>query len=182
MALMSSNLWSGTKTYTHDFTTKPTGTSWSLSGVNWTVSNTTNLNSYNSSYKGVQVGASNKNGSITLTTTNAWGEQTGSTFKGYTEVDSIRIWLNAGSATPSCSVSIGGASASSSGTVSKNTSPSNQRNGTSKLKFTPGTKTTGTITVTITTKSGAGYLCAIEVFCKEASSGSKYTVSFKTVA
>lgn len=59
-------MWGASLTYTHDFTAKPAeNADNTLSTITWTVSNTTNLNGYNSTnYKGVQFGTGSKTGSI----------------------------------------------------------------------------------------------------------------------
>lgn len=176
-----------TLTYTHDFTVKPTeDADNTLSTITWTVSNTTNLNGYNSTnYKGVQVGTGSKTGTITLTTKNAWGAQTSTSYTGYTNVKKVYVWMNAGaSGTVSATVTIGGKSATSDGTtVGSNSSASSQRSGTTKVTYTPAADgKTGVIAITVTkgtASAKAGYLCSIQVECEEpAAPADPYTVTF----
>ena len=104
-------------TYQHVFSSKPsTGNNITLSGVSWNIS-ATNLGSYNSgNYAGVQIGSSKNNGNITLTSSSAWGGETG-TYKDKTKITEIRLWLNLGGTSVTPSVAIGGKAATSDGTV-----------------------------------------------------------------
>jgi len=71
---LSGTAWAETTTYQHVFNAKPsTGNNVALSSVNWNIA-ATQLNNYNSAnYAGVQIGSSKNNGSITLTSSSAWG-------------------------------------------------------------------------------------------------------------
>lgn len=173
LSLAVGNAWGATLTYTHDFTVKPSeDADNTLSTITWTVSNTTNLNGYNSqNYKGVQFGTSSKSGSITLTSKNAWGTQTSTSYYGYTNVKKVYVWLNKGGGTVTPTVSVGGTDATSDGTtVAKNSSATSQRDGTTKVTFTPASgHTTGVIVITCTS-TAAGYLCSIQVECEESAS------------
>lgn len=163
---VSANAWGAEITYTHAFTTKPSIGNNTLSNITWSVE-ASNLNNYNSGYAGVQFGTKNISGSITLTSVNAWGEQASTSYTGYTNVKYVYVWLNAGSGTPTATVTIGGKAASKSGTVSKNTAANSNYENTSKLTFTPTSGgNTGVIVITASTSSKAGYIAAIEVVCE----------------
>lgn len=163
---VSANVWGAEKTYTHIFTTKPDIGNNSLSNITWSVE-ATNLNGYNKGYAGVQFGTKNASGSITLTSANAWGEQSNTSYTGYTNVKFVYVWLNAGTGTPTATVTIGGKEASKSGTVSKNTAANDDYESTSKLTFTPiSGGNTGVIKIAASTSSKAGYIAAIEVVCE----------------
>lgn len=150
---------SSTKTYQHIFTTKPSvGNNVSLSNVAWNIT-ATNLNNYNNGYQGVQFGTSSKSGSITLTSSAAWS------YQGATKISKVRIWLNAGSGTPSATVTIGGVAATSDGTVvQKNLNATSYEDATC-VTYTPGTSDTGVVVINATC-SKAGYICAIEIDCE----------------
>ena len=162
---VSANAWGEEKTYTHIFTTKPSIGNNTLSTITWSVE-ATSLNGYNNGYAGVQFGTKNTSGSITLTSANAWGEQSNTSYTGYTNVKYVYVWLNAGTGTPTATVTIGGKAASKSGTVSKNTTANGNYENTSKLTFTPTTGgNTGVIKIACTS-SKASYIAAIEVVCE----------------
>lgn len=156
--------------YQHIFTVKPAiGNNIELSTVNWNIA-ATNLGSYNSgNYAGVQFGASGKVGNITLTSTNAWGGQTSTNYTGKTTVKKMVLWLNTGSTTSgqvTASATIGGVAATSSGSVTKNSSATTDWTKTSPITFTPASSgKTGTVSITATTGSNkcAGYICALEI-------------------
>lgn len=174
MVIGVGNVLGATVTYTHDFTKTISSGDNTLSTITWTASSLTNVGDYNSSnYKGVQIGTSSKAGAITLTSKNNWGAQTGTSFYGYTKVKKVYVWMNSGgSGTVSATVTIGGKSATSDGTtVSKNSSASSQRSGTTKVTYTPAADgKTGAIVITVTkgtASAAAGYLCAIQVECEE---------------
>ena len=174
--LLSMNLWGETVTYTHDFTTTiSSGGDITLSTITWTASNLSNVGSYNSgNYKGIQIGTSSATGAVTLTSKNDWGAQSNTSYFGYTKVKKVYVWMNAGEAgSITATVTIGGKSATSDGTnVAKNSSATSQRNGTTKVTFTPASDgETGKIVIAVskgTAKKGAGYLCAIQVECETA--------------
>ncbi|MBR1374305.1 hypothetical protein IJ556_07655 [bacterium] len=176
------NVWGATLTYTHDFTVKPTeNADNTLSTITWTVSNTTNLYGYNSkNYKGVQFGTGSNTGSITLTSKNAWGAQTSTSYYGYTNVKKVYVWLNKGGGDVTPTVSVGGTAATSDGTtVTKNSSATSQRDGTTMVTFTPASDhTTGVIVITCNS-TAAGYLCSIQVECETPPApADPYTVTF----
>ena len=163
---VSAEVWGAEKTYTHKFTTKPSIGNNTLSTITWAVE-ATNLNNYNNGYAGVQFGTKNSSGSITLTSAYAWGEQSNTSYTGYTNVKYVYVWLNAGTGTPTATVTIGGKAASKSGTVSKNTAANDDYTKTSKLIFTPASGgNTGVIKIAASTSSKAGYIAAIEVVCE----------------
>ena len=163
---VSTNVWGAEITYTHVFTTKPSIGNNTLSTITWSVE-ATSLNGYNNGYAGVQFGTKNTSGSITLTSANAWGEQSNTSYTGYTNVKYVYVWLNAGTGTPTATVTIGGKEASKSGTVSKNTAANGDYKQTSKLTFTPiSGGNTGVIKIAASTSSKAGYIAAIEVVCE----------------
>ena len=151
------------KTYQHIFTAKPdTGNKIELSGVKWDIT-ATSLNAYNSgNYAGVQIGSSSKSGEIKLTSSSAWS------YNGATKVKEVRIWLNTGGSnnvTPT--VTIGGVSATSDGTiVVKNSSAGTDWTKATKVTFTPGSTNTGVVVIDVTTVKPAGYICAIEIDCE----------------
>ena len=147
-------------TYQHIFTSKPgTGSNVKLSNVSWTIA-ATNLGAYNSTnYAGVQFGTKNAAGSISLTSS-VWS------YSNKTRITEVRIWLNAGSGTPTASVTIGGNATTSDGTtVEKNTSAKSYKDAT-KITFTPTDGgDTGVVVIKASTTSKAGYICAIEIDC-----------------
>lgn len=147
-------------TYQHIFTSKPgTGSNVKLSNVFWTIA-ATNLGAYNSTnYAGVQFGTKNAAGSISLTSS-VWS------YSNKTRITEVRIWLNAGSGTPTASVTIGGNATTSDGTtVEKNTSAKSYKDAT-KITFTPTDGgDTGVVVIKASTTSKAGYICAIEIDC-----------------
>ena len=161
-------MWAETKTYQHVFTTKPSIGDNTLSAVTWTVAGT-NLNNYNSGYAGVQFGTSKNNGAISLTSKNEWGAESGTNYEGYTVVKEVRVWINAGSGTPTLSVKIGGVDAESDGTAIQKNSSANTYTNASKVTFSPGVVNTGTVIISATCPNAA-YLCAIEIDCEEPSS------------
>ncbi len=151
------------KTYRHVFDTKPSiGSKISLSNVNWDISATA-LNGYNSNnYAGVQFGTSKKEGQINLTSSSAWSyEVEGIVF---TKIKEVRVWLNKGGGTVTPSVSIGGKTATSDGTiVAQNKDAKKDWTKTTKVTFTPATDgNTGVVVIDISS-SKAGYICAIEI-------------------
>lgn len=160
--LTDPNAGSNPQTYQHIFTAKPsTGNNVALSGVNWNIS-ATQLGSYNSSnYAGVQIGTKSAAGSITLTSSSSWS------YNSATRITEVRLWLNAGTDTPTATVTIGGVSAISDGTtVVKNSSASSYSDA-SCVTFTPGTGgNTGTVVINISTSSKAAYVCAMEIDCE----------------
>lgn len=164
-----------TSTYQHVFNAKPsTGSGITLSTVSWTVS-ATNLNGYNrSNYAGVQFGSSKSNGQITLTSTNAWGEQTGTTYYGKKVISEIRLWLNLGGTSVTPSVTIGGTAAISDGTtVVKNSSAGSDWTKTTCVTFTPATNhNTGVVVVDVTSVK-AGYICCLEIDSDETAPATK---------
>lgn len=148
------------KTYQHIFTAKPNIGSFSLSGVNWNIA-AENLGSYNSgNYAGVQIGTSSKNGSITLTSSSNWA------YEGATTIKEVRLWLNLGGTSVTPTVTIGGKSALSDGTVVvKNSSAGSDWTKTTKVTFTPASDgNTGVVVINVSTVK-AGYICAIEIDC-----------------
>ena len=160
--------WGTTTTYQHIFSTKPsTGNNVALTSVNWNIA-ATNLGGYNSNnYAGVQIGSSKNNGSITLTSSSAWGEQSG-TYYGKTKITEVRLWLNLGGTSVTPTVTIGGVSAISDGTtVSKNSSAGTDWTKATKVTFTPATNSnTGVVVIDVQTVK-AGYICAMEIDCEE---------------
>ncbi len=155
--------------YQHVFTAKPsTGSNITLSAINWTIS-ATNLGNYNSNnYAGVQIGSKNNDGSITLTSSNAWGAQSSTAYYEYGTVKKVNVWANLGGTSVTPSVSIGGTSATGSGSVSKNSGAGSDWTQTSKVVFTPGTNAqsqvvnTGVVVINLSSVK-AGYICAVEV-------------------
>jgi hypothetical protein len=164
------NAW-GT-TYQHVFNAKPnTGNSITLSSVSWNIT-ATNLGSYNSgNYAGVQLGTKDKNGSITLTTSSAWGSVAG-TYKDKTKITEIRLWLNLGGTSVTPSVTIGGTAAVSDGTtVVKNSSAGSDWTKATKVTFTPATgHDAGVVVINVSTVK-AGYICCMEIDCEEPGGG-----------
>lgn len=149
-------------TYQHIFTTKPSvGDSVAMSSVYWSIA-ATNLGSYNSNnYAGVQFGTSDKSGSISLTSSSDWA------YSGKSTIKEVRIWLNAGSGTPTATVTIGGKNATSDGTVVKrNTSAKSYKDAT-MVMFTPASDgNTGVVVIKVATASKAAYICAMEIDCE----------------
>ena len=151
--------------YQHIFTTKPnTGNNIALSTVNWNIS-ATNLGSYNSAnYAGVQLGAKSQDGSISLTSSSAWGAPAG-TYNGYTTIKKVVLWLNLGGTSVTPSVTVGGKTASKTGSVTKNSSAGSYAQ-TSRVVFTPASDgKIGVIVANVSTVK-AGYICALEVLSK----------------
>lgn len=152
-------------TYQHVFNAKPsTGNAVTLSNINWNIT-ATNLNGYNSSnYAGVQIGTSKANGSISLTSSYAWGEQSNTDPYGCQIVTEVRLWLNKGGTSVTPTVSIGGTSATSDGTtVVKNSSAGSDWTKATKVTFTPATgHNTGVVVINVSTVL-AGYICAMEI-------------------
>lgn len=148
-----------TITYQHIFTSKPnTGNNVALSGVSWNIT-ATNLGAYNSAnYAGVQIGTSSKDGSITLTSSSAWA------YQGATKITEVRLWLNRGGTSVTPTVTIGGKSATSDGTVvEKNSSAGSDYTKATMVTFTPASDgDTGVVVINVTTVK-AGYICAIEI-------------------
>lgn len=93
------------------FTTKPTvGDGKPLTDVDWNIK-ATNLNGFQKSYAGVQIGTKEANGKITLTSPSAW------TYKGGTKIAEVRLWLNLGGTSVTPTVTIGGKAATPAGKV-----------------------------------------------------------------
>ena len=155
-------------TYQHVFNAKPsTGDNVTLSSVSWNIT-ATQLGNYNSgNYAGVQLGTSKANGSITLTSSSAWGGQSG-TYKDKTVITEVRLWLNLGGTSVTPTVTIGGVSATSDGTtVVKNSSAGSDWTKATKVTFTPASNgNTGVVVVNVTTVK-AGYICCLEIDCEE---------------
>lgn len=160
--------WGASATYQHIFTTKPSIGNNTLSTINWTVSGN-NIGNYNSAnYCGVQFGTKSNNGSIVLTSADAWGGQTSTSYTGYTNVTEVRVWMNAGTDTPSATVTIGGVAATSDGTVVQKNSSAHSYADATCVTYTPASNgNTGVIVINASTSSKAGYLCAIEIDCEE---------------
>ena len=171
MAVLSIGQVWGT-TYQHVFSAKPsTGNNVTLSSVNWNIT-ATQLGNYNSSnYAGVQLGTKSASGSITLTSSAAWGSADG-TYKDKTVITEVRVWMNAGTGTPTGTVTIGGVAATDDGTtVVKNSSASSYTDATC-VTYTPASNgNTGVVVITVSTSSKAGYICAMEIDCEEAGGG-----------
>jgi len=165
------NAWGADQlTYSHTFSVKPsTGNSVALSSVNWKIE-ATNLNGYQADYAGVQFGAKKSSGTFKLTSVNAWGEQSG-TYKDYTTIKSVVLYLNTGATLSTYDVTIGGKRATRSGTVSKNSSCNRDYSKASKVTYTPITGgTTGVVVIDLgSTSNGAQYICRIEIVCEKAS-------------
>ena len=168
LALGVGNAWGETVTYQHVFNQKPsTGNSVALSSVNWKIEATA-LNNYNSNnYAGVQIGSSKAAGSITLTSTTDWD------YDGNGKITEVRLWLNTGGSTVTPTVTIGGKSATSDGTkVVKNSKAGTDWTKATKVTFTPvADGNTGVVVINVSTVN-AGYICAMEIDCEPASSGS----------
>ena len=140
-------------------------------GVSWTISNPSNVGSYNSAnYKGIQLGTGSTTGSITLTSASAWGSQTGISTTGYTKITSVELFVNGGANNVAeWSASIGGVAMTASGTQSKNSTASSWTDA-SKITFTPGSTDSGVLSLTIARKSGvskAAYFCGFKVYCEQ---------------
>lgn len=153
--------------YQHVFSTKPSSTPVTLSTISWGVASS-NLNNFNNGYAGVQVGTGSKTGSLTLTSTNAWGAQTSTAYNSYTTVKKVNVWMNAGtSGSIAATVTIGGKSATSSGTTVASNSAANSYVNATKVSYTPASDgKTGVIVITASKANAsqkAGYVCAIEV-------------------
>lgn len=155
--------------YQHEFKAKPsTGSGITLSTISWTIA-ATNLGSYNSAnYAGVQIGSSKTDGSISLTSTNLWGGQSSTAYYGYGTIKKVNVWANLGGTSVTPSVSIGGVSATKTGSVSQNKDAGNDWKQTSNVVFTPGTNTdsevvnTGVVYINLSSVK-AGYICCIEI-------------------
>lgn len=155
--LATATSWAGITTYQHVFTTKPTvGDGKPLTDVDWNIK-ATNLNGFQKSYAGVQIGAKSSNGNITLTSPSAW------TYKGGTKITEVRLWLNLGGTSITPTVTIGGKVATSTGKVVKNTSANSDWTKTSKVTFTPAAGgESGVIEISVSSVK-AGYICALEI-------------------
>ena len=151
-----------TITYQHVFNAKPnTGNGILLSNVSWNIT-AESLGSYNSAnYAGVQIGTSKSDGGITLTSASDWSYENASRIK------EVRLWLNLGGTSVTPSVTIGGKSAVSDGTVViKNSSAGSDWTKATKVTFTPATDgNTGVVVINVATVK-AGYICAIEIDCE----------------
>lgn len=163
--LATATSWAGITTYQHVFTTKPTvGDGKTLTDVDWNIK-ATNLNGFQKSYAGVQIGAKKANGKIILTSPSAW------TYKGGTKITEVRLWLNLGGTSVTPTVTIGGKVATSTGKVVKNTSANSDWTKTSKVTFTPAVDgESGVIEISVSSVK-AGYICALEIDTKEDESG-----------
>ena len=163
--LATATSWAGITTYQHVFTTKPTvGDGKPLTDVDWNIE-ATNLNGFQKSYAGVQIGAKSSNGNITLTSPSAW------TYKGGTKITEVRLWLNLGGTSVTPTVTIGGKVATPAGTVTKNTSANSDWTKTSKVTFTPAADgESGVIEISVSSVK-AGYICALEIDTYEDGSG-----------
>ena len=170
-------------TYQHIFNAKPsTGNNVTLSSVKWNIE-ATNLGNYNSAnYAGVQLGASSKNGSISLTSASAWGGETG-TYKDKTVITEVRLWLNLGGTSVTPTVTIGGKSATSDGTtVVKNSSAGSDYKKATKVTFTPAAHgNTGVVVISVSTVK-AGYICAMEIDCEEEGGAKAPTITTNPVS
>ena len=177
--VVGTSAWATTTTYQHVFNVKPsTGSSISLSSVNWDIA-ATELGSYNSgNYAGVQIGTSKKDGSITLTSSSAWGTETGA-YKDKIKITEVRLWLNLGGTSVTPTVTIGGKSATSDGTtVVKNSSAGSDWTKTTKVTFTPAADgNTGVVVINVASVK-AGYICAMEIDCEESTGPTTYSVSY----
>jgi len=161
--LATATSWAGITTYQHVFTTKPTvGDGKPLTDVDWNIK-ATNLNGFQKSYAGVQIGAKGSNGKITLTSPSAW------TYKGGTKITEVRLWLNLGGTSITPTVTIGGKVATSTGKVVKNKSANSDWTKTSKVTFTPAADgESGVIEISISSVN-AGYICALEIDTEDTS-------------
>lgn len=146
-------------TYQHIFTSKPNvGNNIKLSNVSWKIA-ASNLGNYNSTnYAGVQFGTKNSSGSITLTSA-AWS------YKEKTKITEVRVWLNAGTGTPTASVNIGGKEATLDGVVVKQNKNAQSYKDATMLTFTPVDGGDSGIVVIKASSSNAAYICAIEIDC-----------------
>ena len=175
----TSSSWAEKATYQHVFTAKPsTGSKISLSSVKWDIA-ATELGSYNSAnYAGVQIGTSKKDGSITLTSSSAWGTEAGD-YKDKIKITEVRLWLNLGGTSVTPTVTIGGKSATSDGTtVVKNSSAGSDWTKTTKVTFTPAADgNTGVVVINVASVK-AGYICAMEIDCEESTGPITYSVSY----
>lgn len=155
--LATATSWAGITTYQHVFSTKPAeGTGKTLTDVDWNIK-ATNLNGFQKSYAGVQIGAKSSNGKITLTSPSAW------TYKGGTKITEVRLWLNLGGTSVTPTVTIGGKVATPAGKVTKNTSANSDWTKTSKVTFTPAADgESGVIEISVSSVK-AGYICALEI-------------------
>lgn len=146
-------------TYQHIFTSKPNvGNNIKLSNVSWKIA-ASNLGNYNSTnYAGVQFGTKNSSGSITLTSA-AWS------YKEKTKITEVRVWLNAGTGTPTASVNIGGKEATSDGVVVKQNKNAQSYKDATMLTFTPVDGGDSGIVVIKASSSNAAYICAMEIDC-----------------
>ena len=155
--LATATSWAGITTYQHVFSTKPAeGTGKTLTDVDWNIK-ATNLNGFQKSYAGVQIGTKSSNGKITLTSPSAW------TYKGGTKITEVRLWLNLGGTSVTPTVTIGGKVATSTGKVVKNTSANSDWTKTSKVTFTPAADgESGVIEISVSSVK-AGYICALEI-------------------
>ena len=155
--LATATSWAGITTYQHVFTTKPTvGDDKPLTDVDWNIK-ATNLNGFQKSYAGVQIGSKSSDGKITLTSPSAW------TYKGGTKITEVRLWLNLGGTSITPTVTIGGKVATPAGTVTKNTSANSDWTKTSKVTFTPAADgESGVIEISVSSVK-AGYICALEI-------------------
>ena len=135
-----------------------------LSGIKWN-QRVSEMNNYNNGYAGLQFGSGSKKGNRQFTSSDAWGEQESTAFKGYTTIKKVVVWMNAGSGTPTATVTIDGVAATSDGTtVSKNTSASGDYTKTTAVTYTPAlTGKKGVVVINAQTSSKAGYICAFEV-------------------
>ena len=170
--LWGSSAWAETVTYQHVFNAKPsTGNSVTLTGVAWNIS-ATNLNNYNKDYAGVQIGASGKDGQITLTSSSDWN------YNGKTKITAVRLWLNRGGTSVTPTITIGGKSATSDGkVVAKKSSAGTDWTKATKVTFTPAADgNTGVIVIDVKSVK-AGYICALEIDCEEAPTLSSVAVS-----
>ncbi len=177
--IVGTNAWATTTTYQHVFNAKPsTGNNVTLSSVNWNIA-ATELGSYNSAnYAGVQIGTSKKDGSITLTSSSAWGSETG-TYKDKTKITEVRLWLNLGGTSVTPTVTIGGKSATSDGTtVVKNSSAGSDWTKATKVTFTPASNGNSGVVVINVSSVKAGYICAIEIDCEESTGPVTYSVNY----
>ena len=161
--LATATSWAGITTYQHVFTTKPTvGDGKPLTDVDWNIK-ATNLNGFQKSYAGVQIGAKGYNGKITLTSPSAW------TYKGGTKITEVRLWLNLGGTSITPTVTIGGKVATSTGKVVKNKSANSDWTKTSKVTFTPAADgESGVIEISVSSVN-AGYICALEIDTEDTS-------------
>ncbi|MDY6276392.1 MAG: hypothetical protein SPL75_02790 [Bacilli bacterium] len=153
-------------------------------GVSWTISNPSNVGSYNSgNYKGIQLGSKSNTGSITLTSASAWGSQASISTTGYTKITKVELFVNGGANNVAkWSASIGGVAMTASGSQSKNSSASSWTDA-SKITFTPGSTNTGALSLTTARKSGvsaAAYFCGFKVYCEQPSSKQLESIAIKT--